>query len=139
MTARYSTAARNAALNAVAALIDAGSGAGKIRVYTGTQPAGGPADAATGVLLAEIPFADPSFGAAASGSISADVDPVLTANASNTGTAGWARVLDSNNTAIVDGSVTATGGGGEFTFNTTAFTSGVAVTITGGTLTQAGS
>lgn len=124
MTAKFSTAASNAAVNARSALVDAGSGAGKLRIYTGTQPAGGPGDAASGTLLVEITLADPAFAAASGGSSSADVDPVPTANASNTGTAGWGRVLDSNNVAIMDGAV-----GAEFTLNTTAVTSGLAVSL----------
>jgi len=136
VTVRISTAARNASVNAVAALVDAGSAAGKLRIYTGTQPAGGPGDAATGTLLVEIPLADPAYASASSGTALADVDPVPTANASNTGTAGWARILDSNNNAIVDGSVTVTGGGGDFTVNTTTVTSGLAVNLTSHSLSQ---
>ncbi len=136
MTAKFSTAARNAAVNAWTALIDAGSGAGKLRIYTGSQPAGGPGDAATGTLLVEIPLADPSFAAASGGSASADIDPVPSASASNTGTAGWGRILDSNNTAIIDGSVSASGGGGDFIVNTTAVSSGLAVSLISLSLTQ---
>jgi hypothetical protein len=135
MTLRISTSIRNAMVDAVKTLIDAGSGAGKIRIYTGSQPAS-VATAASGTLLADIPLADPSFGATATGSAAADVSPVLTATAGNSGTAGWFRVLDSDNNALIDGSVTATGGGGDLTLATTAVTSGLDVSITALTLTQ---
>lgn len=135
MTVRIATAVRNAMVDAVKTLIDGGSGPGKIRIYTGSQPAG-PGSAAVGTLLAEIPFADPSFGASATGSAAADVTPVLTATASQSGTAGWLRILDSNDVALIDGSVTATGAGGDFTLNSTVVTSGLAVSVTGLTLTE---
>ncbi len=135
MTVRISTAARNAMVDAVKALIDAGAGAGKIRIYTGTQPAG-PGSSASGTLLADVPFADPSFDATSSGSAAADVSPALTTTGAADGTAGWFRVLDSNNVAIIDGSVTATGGGGDLTLSTTAITTGLTVTITGFSLTE---
>jgi hypothetical protein len=61
---------------------------------------------------------------------------VLTATAGNSGTAGWFRVLDSDNNALIDGTVTATGGGGDLTLATTAVTSGLDVSITALTLTQ---
>lgn len=135
MTLRISTSVRNAMVDAVKTLIDAGSGAAKLRIYTGNQPAS-VATGATGTLLADIPFADPSFGATSTGSAAADVTPVLTVTAGASGTAGWFRILDSDNNALIDGAVTATGGGGELTLATTSVTSGLAVSITGLTLTQ---
>lgn len=117
MTVRVSTAVRNAMVDAARALLDAGSGAGKIRIYTGSQPAGGPGAAATGTLLVEIALSDPAYAAAASGAAAIDTDPALTGIASATGTAGWARLLDSDNTAVIDASVTATGGGGNITID----------------------
>ena len=50
-----STAARNAAVDAVTALVDGGAGAGKLKIKDSTT------------LLAEITLEDPAFGAAASG------------------------------------------------------------------------
>jgi len=135
MTLRINTAVRTAMVDAVKTLIDAGSGAGKIRIYTGAQPAS-VATAASGTLLADIPFADPSFDATASGTAAADVSPVLTALAAASGTAGWFRILDSNNVAIIDGSVTATGGGGDLTMTSTTVTSGLSVSVTALTLTE---
>ncbi len=130
MTTRVSTAVRNAMLDAARGLLDAGAGAGKLRIYTGSQPGGGPSASATGTLLVEIALNDPAFDAAASGAAAADVSPALSALATATGTAGWARLLDSNNVAIVDGSVTGSGGGGNLIIDNTAVVSGAAVSIT---------
>jgi hypothetical protein len=135
MTVRISAAVRTAMVDAVKATIDAGAGAGKIRIYTGAQPAT-PATAASGTLLVDIPFNDPSFEATASGVASADVTPTVVGTAVATGTAGWFRVLDSNNNACIDGTVTATGGGGDITIASTSITTGLTVTVTGLTLTQ---
>jgi hypothetical protein len=44
--------------------------------------------------------------------------------------------MDSNNAAVMDGDVTATGGGGDLTLATTSITSGLSVDITGGTVTM---
>jgi hypothetical protein len=140
MATRISTAARTAAAGAVAALVDAGSAAGVIRIYTGTQPAG-PGSAATGTLLASVTLNDPAFGAASAGVATLDVDPALTGTAVADGTAGWFRLLDSTEAGstglgIVDGTVTATGGGGQLTLATTTVTTGLQVQITSGAITM---
>lgn len=135
MTVRIGATVRNAMIDAVKAAIDSGSGPGKIRIYTGAQPAT-PATAASGTLLVEIPFNDPSFEASASGSTSADVTPEVSGVAVATGTAGWFRILDSNSNAHIDGSVTATGGGGDVTVASTSITTGLTVTVTALSLTQ---
>lgn len=139
MVVRVSTAVRNAAVNAATALVDAGAAAGKLRVYTGGQPGGGPNASATGTLLVEITLGDPASGSAASGSADFDVTPVPTGTAVATGTAGWARLLDSNNAALVDGTVAGPGGGGDFTVDTTSVVVGAVVSVTGLSLGQASS
>lgn len=133
MPTRISTAARNAAADAIVDRVDAGPAAGRLKVYTGTQPAG-PDSAATGTLLADFALADPAFGNASSGS--AALAAVANVNASATGTAGWFRVTDSTGTAVFDGSITATGGGGDLEMTSTSLTSGSPVQITGGSFTQ---
>lgn len=140
MAVRINTAARNALANAVATLVDAGSGAGRLRVYTGAQPAG-PGTAASGTLLLEINLNDPSFGAAASGVITAAQSPALSGTCVGTGTAGWFRLLDSTEAGstglgVLDGSVSATGGGGDMQLSTTALSTGLAVSVTSLTVTM---
>jgi hypothetical protein len=134
MAIRYTTATRNALCDAWVDRFDAGSGAGKIRIYTGTQPASAD-DAPSGTLLAEITLNDPAFDAAASGAASIDSSPAISGSVSSTGTAGWWRGLDSDNNTVCDGSITATGGGGDLTLATVSLTSGGTVTISSGTLT----
>lgn len=140
MAIRINTAARNAMVDAVKTLIDGGSGAAKLRVYTGTQPAG-PGSAATGTLLLEITLNDPSFGATATGTATANQSPALSSTGLAAGTAGWFRICDSTEAAgtglgVVDGNVTASGGGGDCTLSTTTISIGLTINITSLTLTQ---
>jgi hypothetical protein len=113
MTIHIATAARTAMLDTLVDLIDAGSGAGTIKVYTGAQPANANA-AASGTLLVTVTLNDPAFDAAAAGVVDADVTPQPAGVAVAAGNAGWARVADSAGVTVFDGSVTATGGGGDF-------------------------
>jgi len=139
VTVRINTALRNAMADQVGATIDAGSGAGKLRIYTGTQPAT-PATSPSGTLLVEIDLNDPSFAAASSGSAALDVSPALSGTGVAAGTAGWARFLTSTEAAatglgVIDGSVTATGGGGDVTVSTTTVSIGLTVSITSASVT----
>lgn len=128
-----STAARNAAGGAVTGLIDAGPAAGTMQIRSGTRPAS-PQVAASGTLLATVTFGDPAFGAWSSGSSSVADPAAVTAVA--TGTASWCRVLDSTGAVVMDGDVTATGGGGTVTLSSTSLTSGSPVDITSITVTM---
>lgn len=133
MATRVPDARRNAIVDSVVDALDAGSGAGKVEIRTGSQPADAD-DAATGTLLATCTLSDPAFGAAASGSASANAIAAVAAVA--TGTAGWFRALDSDNNKVLDGSVTATGGGGDMELNTTSLVSGVDVDLTSWSVTM---
>lgn len=133
MTLTLSTAIRNALCDLLADALDAGSGAGYIEIRSGTRPAG-PGTTATGTVLAEVTLADPAFGAASSGAATLANPASVTAAA--TGTASWFRAYTSDDTAVFDGRVTATGGGGDLTLTSTSITSGQSVDISGGTLTQ---
>lgn len=97
---QLAAASRNAACNALVDRADAGSGAGYIEVRTGSAPASAD-DAATGTLLLTFTLADPAFGDAASG-IATGASLPRTAVAVATGTAGWARLLDSDAAKIAD-------------------------------------
>lgn len=128
-----SAAAASAAADAVVDLIDAGAGAGKLRIYDGSKPAGPGTAVGAQVLLAELTFSDPAFGAASSGVATASA---ITADASAnaTGTATWFRVLDSNNVAIFDGEVGTSGS--DLNLNSTSIVSGAEVSVTSMTYTQ---
>lgn len=140
MTIEINTAARNAAAAAIANLIDGGSGAGVLRIYSGSRPAS-PATSPSGTLLAEFTLSDPAFGSPATGVVTLDVTPALTDTALATATAGWCRFLDSTEAAgtglgIVDGDVSAGGGGGDLILNTTSIVSGATVEVLSFTLTM---
>lgn len=135
---RISNAAAKAACDAIVDLIDAGTGAGYVLIYPGTQPAN--PDAATGeTKLVTITLNDAAFGAAADGTpggvATADVDPALSGTASASGTAAWFRVFDSDDTPIIDGDVGTSGS--DMNINNTAISSGQTVSITSWTVTMA--
>jgi hypothetical protein len=78
---KLGTLARNAACTAVASQLDAGAGAGFLRVFDDADGAGAPASpqtADTAAQLTQHAFSDPAFGSPASG--------VATANAITTAT-----------------------------------------------------
>lgn len=135
MATRIPTASRNAAANAIVALLDAGAGPGTVEVRTGAQPASAN-DAATGTLLVTFTLADPAFGAAATGVATADTDPDIDATGVAAGTAGWFRGKDSTGATVIDGSVTASGGGGDMILSTTTISVGLTVTLTDWTVTM---
>lgn len=131
-TTRISTTAKNAALDAIAAQINAGAAAGTLKIYTGAMPAT-PGDPVTGTLLAELTLSDPCAPAAAGGVLTFSAITQDSA-ANNTGIAGYARIADSDGNGVVDVDVTATGGGGALTLNTVSIVAGVIVTVTSFTL-----
>lgn len=117
----------------VTAAVDGGSGAGTLKVYTGSKPAT-VATGATGTLLATFTLADPSAAAAAAGVATWDFSPTITATVAATGTAGWFRVADSTGAAVFDGTVGTSGA--DLIFSAVAWTSGGTVELTGGTTTE---
>jgi hypothetical protein len=140
MATRVPDPRRNAIVDSIVDALDAGAGGGIVRVYTGTQPADADS-AATGTLLVTITLdATAAFGAAASGTATCDVTPEPTGTAVAAGTAGWFRALDSDGVDItdnvIDGSVTATGGGGDMEINNTSIEVDQVVNITAWTVTM---
>lgn len=132
MSLTLATTARDAITNALVDLLDAGAAAGTLKIYSGTRPAN-PGAAITGTLLATVTLIDPAFGNSATGAATLSDPAAVTAVA--TGTATHFRAADSNGNAVMDGKVTATGGGGDLELATTSITSGLSVDITGGTIT----
>ena len=133
---RPATNARNAALDAINTAINAGSGAGKIRIYDGTQPANANTAVSTQTLLAELPLSDPATPSASSGTLTFSAI-TNDSSADATGAATWARVLDSDNNAIFDCDVSSTVGSGTLKLNTTSIASGGPVAITSFTISIA--
>lgn len=128
MPLRISSGAQNAAADAIAALIGTG---GTLKIYSGAQPAT-PGTAASGTLLGTVTLG--SWSAASAGT-AAGADPA-SVNAVATGTAGWFRAASSGGTTVLDGDVTATGGGGVMTLSSTSLVSGGAVDITSVSITM---
>ncbi len=92
-----------------ALVTEAGSSA-KIKVYSGTQPSGGGAPSGTllGTLTCASAFAPSSSGGVLTlNSITGDSD------ADATGAASWFRITKSDDTWIMDGDITISGGGGD--------------------------
>lgn len=137
LATRISNAAAKAACDAIVDLIDGGSGPGKLRIYDGTQPADPDTAVSTQTLLAELTLSDPAFGAAADANpggraTAASITSDSSANA--TGTASWFRVVDSNDVAIIDGSVGTSGC--DLNLNTTSIVAGAQVSVTSWTFTM---
>lgn len=131
MALQYSVAVRNAQLDAVEGT--AGTAA-LLRIYSGSPPANCAA-AASGTLLAEMTLPSDWMAAASSGS-KALAGTWQDASANATGTAGHFRLYDSGGTTChAQGTVTATGGGGDLTLDNTSIASGQSVTITSFTIT----
>ena len=134
MTLQFSAAARNAMLDSGITTII--GNAGLLRIYTGAPPAT-VAAAATGTLLAELVMASPFAPGAAAGVLTPGAI-TQDSSADASGTAGYFRMLTSGAVAVLQGTVTVTGGGGDLTLNTTSIVAGVPVLVTGGTITAPG-
>ncbi|MGH9251749.1 MAG: hypothetical protein ACRD0W_19845 [Acidimicrobiales bacterium] len=134
---RLPTASRDASVNAVVDRVDVGvtNLTGRVRVYTGAQPASAN-DAPTGTLLLEFNCENPAYGASSAGSAALDATPVLAAVGLAAGTAGWCRVVNRDVATVFDGDVTATGGGGVMQLSTTTVSVGLDVEITAGSYAQ---
>jgi hypothetical protein len=133
MTVQLSTAVRNARLDAVEATIGT---AGILAIFSGAQPATC-ATANSGTLLVSITLPSDWMSAASAGS-KAKLGTWQDASADGTGTAGHYRIFDSAGTTChLQGSVTATGGGGDLTVDNTSVASGQQVTVTSYSWTDA--
>lgn len=119
-------AVRSAMCDALVDSLDAGSGAGKVKIYT----------TAKGTLLVTITLNDPAFGAASNGVATVDSDPTISGTAVAGGVAAVAEFTDSDDNIKFEGTVTATGGGGALTLGSTTIANLGTVTITGGTITM---
>lgn len=134
MALKYSTALRNAQLDAITTAVGT---SGILRIYSGTRPAN-VAAAITGTVLAECVCSASAFAAAASGG-------VLTANAVSNdssananGTATHYRLFQSNGTtAVIDGDVSTSGA--DLNLDNTSIAPGQVVSVSSFTITAANS
>lgn len=133
MAVQLSVAVRNARLDAVETNIGTSA---VLRIRSGAQPATC-ATADSGTVLATLSLPVDWMAAASSGSKAlSGTWQDLSADAA--GTAGHFRIYDSGGTVCgIQGSITATGGGGDMTLDNTSIASAQQVTITSFTLTDA--
>lgn len=125
MTYSLLAADRNAMLDLFTDNLDGGT----LRIYDGTPPANVSAGLSGNTLLAQLAlggtaFAPASGGVATANAITAD------ASADATGTATFFRLHDSGGTARLQGSASATGGGGDLQLGTASITAGLQVSVT---------
>jgi hypothetical protein len=100
LNTKLSTEARNAQLRAFSALLNGGS----IRIYDGVQPTNTETAVDKQKLLATLAFGAVAFGNPSNATIAANkISDCESAPAS--GTATWARLIKSDGTAVMDGSV----------------------------------
>jgi len=134
MTVQRSTAVRNARLDAIESTIGT---AAKVQIRTGAQPANCAA-AASGTLLVEFALGS-DWAAAASGGVKAFSSTPVAGTAVATGTAAHYRIVDTAGTTCHEqGTVTATGGGGDVTIDNTSIVSAQAVNINSWSVTEPG-
>ena len=132
MAIQLSTTVRNARLDSIETTVGTSA---VLRIRSGSPPANcGAAD--TGTVLASITCPS-DWMAAASGGQKAKSGTWEDLSADATGTAGHFRVYDSTGaTCHMQGTITATGGGGDMEVSSTSFTAGQSFTITTFTLTD---
>ena len=132
MAIQLSTAVRNARLDTIESTIGTGA---VLKIRTGAAPAN-VATADSGTVLATCTLPSDWMAAASSGA-KAKSGTWEDTSADATGTAAHFRIYASDGTtAHIQGTVTATGGGGDLTVDNTSFAAGQAFTVTAFTLTD---
>ncbi len=132
MALGIATTVRNNRLTQILNAIDAGSGSGTIKIYTGTRPATGAALSGN-TLLGTLTFSDPCA-APPSGGVLTFSSITQDASADATGTAAWARIEDSTGAFVFDCSVGTAGA--DINLSSTSITAGGPISITSATITD---
>lgn len=132
MAVQLSVAVRNARLDAIETTVGVSA---VLKIRTGAQP-GACATADSGTVLATLTLQSDWMAAASAGS-KAKAGTWEDASADATGTAAhWRLYASDGTTCHAQGTVTATGGGGDMTVDSTSFTATQAFTVTSFTLTD---
>ena len=132
MALQLSVGVRNARLDAIETTVGTSA---IMKIRSGAAPANCAA-ADSGTVLATLNLPSDWMAAASSGS-KAKSGTWEDTSADATGTAAHFRLYASDGTTChIQGTVTATGGGGDLTVDNTSFASGQAFTVTGFTLTD---
>jgi hypothetical protein len=134
MSLQLSVAVRNARLDAIETVLIAAGNDAILEIRTGAPPANCAA-ADAGTVLATIALPDDPFAAAGSGS-KAKSGTWQDSSADATGTAAHFRIKDHAGACHIQGTVTATGGGGDLTVDNVSFAAGQNFTVTGFTVTD---
>lgn len=132
MALQFSTTVRNARLDAIESTIGISA---VLKIRTGAAPADC-AQADSGTVLATLNLPS-DWMAAASGGTKAKAGTWQDASADAAGTAAHFRLYASDGTTVhAQGTVTATGGGGDLTVDNVVFAAGQSFTITSFTITE---
>lgn len=118
MTITHTTAARDAAADAVVDLIDAGAGAGQCLIRSDGN-----------VVLATLAMSDPAFGAAASGRAIANAINTLASATGGVSAAANFILVDSDTNTYVAGAVDTAGGSGDLVLDKLSIAAGDKVII----------
>lgn len=132
------TAAANAAADAVVDLLDAGDSAAQLRIYDGTVPTNVNTALSSNTLLAQLTMSDPAFGSATAGVATASAITSDT-SADATGTASFFRLGSVNSgtfTAVIQGNVGTSSA--DLILSSVSITSGGTVAVSSLTYTQQG-
>lgn len=123
------TSVRNSMCDAFVDAIDGGTSNGVLVIYT----------SGFGSALVTLPFNDPAFGAASSGTATMGTSPAVSATIGATGTAAVFRVSTTNDgstpvTTLFEGTVSTSGA--DINFGSTSFATSDTCTITSLTITM---
>lgn len=134
---KLGTLARNAAVDGIVDLIDAGTGAGTIAVRTGPPPTN-VGDASSGTLLGTLTWAATAFGSASSGTATAaSITSDTSADAS--GDAGYFRAYAGaagDTAALFQGSAGESADSPDLVFDNKSIVAGGTIAISSFTITQ---
>lgn len=131
MAVGFATSLRTNRATQILNAMDAGTTGAKIRLYNGTRPAtGGTATTLLAELVCSTVSGTVTNGVFTLSAITQD------SSADATGTATWFRIVDSDNNFVMDGSVTATGGGGDITMSSVSIIAGVPVAAVSFVITE---
>lgn len=128
----FVTSLRNARADQITSAIDAGAGAGLVRLYNGTKPSTG--GTAT-TKLSENTLSSPAAPSASGGVLTFSAVTSSTAIASGTPT--WGRIVDSTGAVVADADAAISGA--TITLSQSTITSGATVAVNSIVLTEGNS
>ncbi len=134
MALQFDTTDRNSWLTTLNTSLGASA---KLNIYVGSPPANVAAPA-TGTLLSSGIRGNAGGWGSVSGGVLTAAAIGSDTNAVGSGNAGYFRWTDSSNNVITQGTVTATGGGGDLTLSSIAITATDTVSINSWTITAPG-